>query len=106
MYKTGVSKKFLISHENFFLILNLLDYLTTHILISGDGEELMPVGFHVIENYGMPGLLAYKLLLTFAVLGVSRLFKFSESLWSLLNGAFTGVVLWNSTGIFLSIFFD
>ena len=103
MYKAGVSKKFLISQENFFLILNLLDYLTTHILISGDGEELMPVGFHVIENYGMPGLLAYKLLLTFVILGISKPLKFSESLWSLLNGAFTGVVLWNTLGIALGL---
>ena len=105
MCKAGVSKKFLIGHESFFVILNLLDYLTTHILIAGDGEELMPIGFHVIENYGMLGLFAYKLLVTFAVLGTGRLFKFSDSLWSLLNGAFTGVILWNSFGVFLSIFF-
>ena len=105
MCKAGVSKKFLMSHENFFVILNLLDYLTTHILIAGDGEELMPAGFYVIENYGMPGLLTYKLLVTFAVLGVGRLFRFSSSLWSLLNGAFTGVILWNTLGIVLSLFF-
>ena len=106
MYKTGVIKKQGISHDNFFIILNLIDYLTTHILISMDGEELMPVGFHVIETYGMPGLLFYKLALTFFVLWVARVFKFPDSLWNLLNGAFTGVILWNSLGVFLSIFFN
>ena len=103
MYKTGVIEKQGISHGNFFIILNLIDYLTTHILISMDGEELMPVGFHVIEAYGMPGLLAYKLLVTFFVLGVGKVFKFSDSLWGLLNGAFTGVILWNNLGVFLSL---
>ena len=104
MHKTGASEKRGISHGNLFVILNLIDYLTTHILISMDGEELMPVGFHVIEAYGMPGLLTYKLLITFAVLGVGKLFKFSDSLWNLLNGAFTGVILWNTLGIVLSLF--
>ena len=75
MYKAGVTEKQGISHGNFFVILNLIDYLTTHILISMDGEELMPIGFHVIEVYGMPGLFTYKLLLTFVVLGAARLFK-------------------------------
>ena len=85
MYKAGVTEKQGISHGSFFVILNLIDYLTTHILISMDGEELMPIGFNVIEVYGMPGLLTYKLLLTFAVLGVAKLFKFSDSLWNLLK---------------------
>ena len=106
MYKTGVIKKRGISHDNFFVILNLIDYLTTHILISMDGEELMPVGFHVIETYGLPGLLFYKLALTFCVLWTANVSKFSDSLWNLLNGAFTGVILWNSLGVFLSIFFN
>ena len=106
MYKAGVTEKQGISHGNLFVILNLIDYLTTHILISMDGEELMPVGFHVIEAFGMPGLFAYKLLTTFAVLGVAKLFKFSDSLWNLLNGAFTGVILWNTLGIVLSLFFN
>lgn len=106
MYKTGVIEKQGISHGNFFIILNLIDYLTTHILISMDGEELMPVGFHVIETYGMPGLLFYKLSITFAVLIASKVFNFSDSLWNLLNGAFTGVILWNSLGVFLSLFFN
>ena len=106
MYKAGVTEKQGISHGNFFVILNLIDYLTTHILISMDGEELMPIGFHVIEVYGTPGLFTYKLLLTFVVLGAARLFKFSGSLWNLLNGAFTGVILWNSLGVFLSIVFN
>ena len=105
MHKAGVIEKQGISHGNFFVILNLIDYLTTHILISMDGEELMPAGFYVIETYGLPGLLAYKLLLTFGVLGIGRLLKFSDSLWNLLNGAFTGVILWNTLGIVLSLFF-
>ncbi len=106
MYKTGVITKRGISHGNFFIILNLIDYITTHTLISMEGEELMPLGFHVIENYGMPGLLFYKLTLTFCVLGISRMFRFSDSLWGLLNGAFTGVILWNTLGIVLGLFFN
>jgi len=106
MYKAGVTIKEGISQGNFFIVLNLIDYLTTHILISMDGEELMPVGFHVIESSGMPGLLFYKLSITFAVLIVSNIFKFKDSLWNLLNGAFTGVILWNSLGVFLSLFFN
>lgn len=94
-----------ISNAALFVVLNLLDYITTHILISTDGEELMPLGIHVIENYGFPGLLAYKLFLTAAVVGVSKVARFRESLWSLLNGAFTGVILWNTLGIVLSLFF-
>ncbi len=106
MYKTGVITRKGISHGNFFIILNLIDYITTHILISMDGEELMPLGFHVIENYGMPGLLFYKLSLTFCVLAIAKAFKFTDSLWSLLNGAFTGVILWNTLGIVLGLFFN
>tara|TARA_B100000212_G_scaffold287880_1_gene228792 strand:+ start:3043 stop:3261 length:219 start_codon:yes stop_codon:yes gene_type:complete len=71
-----------------------------------DGEELMPVGFHVIEDFGLPGLLIYKLSLTFCILGIAKAFKFSDSLWSLLNGAFTGVILWNTLGVVLSLFFN
>jgi hypothetical protein len=93
-----------ISNASLFVVLNLLDYTTTHILISTDGEELMPLGIHVIENYGFPGLLAYKLALTAVVIGVSKLANFRDSLWNLLNGAFTGVVLWNTLGAFLSMF--
>ena len=106
MLKTGAVKKQTLSHAAFFLTLNLLDYLTTHTLISMDGEELMPLGYNVIEAYGMPGLLAYKLFITFVILAISIRFKFQDSLWGLLNGAFTGVVLWNNLGIFSSLFFN
>ena len=107
MYKTGALKKQLqLSHGNFFIILNLLDYLTTHVLISLDGQELMPFGAQVIQDYGMPGLLSYKLSLTFLILILGIRLKFSNSLWSVLNGVFTGIVTWNNLGVFLSLLFD
>ena len=106
MCKAGVSKKFLMSHESFFVILNLLDYLTTHILITGDGEELMPAGAWVIAEAGMPGLLLFKLGLTAALLTIFRRFKPSDSMWSLLNGALTGVILWNTLGVLLGCLHD
>ena len=81
------------------MILNLLDYLTTHILITGDGEELMPVGAWVIAEAGMPGLLAFKLLLTGSLLLAFRRLKPSAGMWGLLNGALTGVIVWNTMGI-------
>lgn len=103
MYETGLHRQ--ISHQAFFVILNLLDYLTTHTLISTDGQELMPVGNAIIENYGLTGLLAFKLSLTFLVILLGKVFRFKDSLWELLNGFLTAVVVWNSTGIFLSMFF-
>ena len=104
MYQTGVTQEKLdLSQANFFIVLNLLDYLTTHLLISMDGEELMPLGASVISDYGMPGLLFYKLSVTLAVLIIAKRFRFKDSLWNLLNGAFTGVILWNNLGVFLSL---
>jgi hypothetical protein len=103
MYETGLHRQ--ISHQAFFVILNLLDYLTTHTLISTDGQELMPVGSAVIENYGLIGLLVFKLSLTSLVILLGKTFSFKDSLWELLNGFLTAVVVWNSTGIFLSMFF-
>jgi len=106
MFETGALKKQLrLGHGNFFIVLNLLDYLTTHVLISLDGQELMPFGAQVIQDYGMPGLLFYKLSLTFLILTLGIRLKFSDSLWSILNGVFAGIVTWNNLGIFLSVFF-
>lgn len=65
----------------------------------------MPVGNAIIENYGLTGLLAFKLSLTFLVILLGKVFRFKDSLWELLNGFLTAVVVWNSTGIFLSMFF-
>ena len=103
MYKTGAITKSRIGYDVFFVILNLIDYITTHTLISMDGEELMPLGFHVIQSYGMVGLLLYKLTITLCVLGLSRTIRFSSSAWDLLNGAFTAIVLWNTLGIALGL---
>ena len=66
----------------------------------------MPLGAAVIRDYGLSGLLVYKVSLPVFLLVVSLKIKFSETFWSLLNGAFVGIVTWNSLGIFLSIFLD
>lgn len=63
----------------------------------------MPLGASVIEGYGMLGLLFYKLVVTLAVIVCSRRL-FTESLWSLLNGAFAGVVMWNNIGLAANCF--
>ena len=105
MYKAGVHKHFTMKASGFFVVLNLLDYLTTHILLSLDGQEVMPMGDWVIRNYDMLGLYAYKLVVTAAVLVLASVLKFKDSLWSLLNGTFAGIVLWNTLGIVLSLFF-
>ena len=107
MFETGALKNQLkLGHGNFFIVLNLLDYLTTHVLISLDGQELMPFGAQVIQDYGMLGLLFYKLSLTFLILFLGIRLKFSRSLWSVLNGVFTGIVTWNNLGIVLGLFFN
>ena len=85
-------------------MLNIIDFCTTKTLLSMGGEELMPLGLEVIETYGMPGLLLYKLVLSVSVIYALRLFKVRERVWGLLNGSFAGIVLWNNLGIFLSIF--
>lgn len=95
-----------LSHQAFFVLLNLLDYLLTHSLISTGGEELMPLGAHMIEAYGMYGLFLYKVVVTSFVVFTLRLLDCRESLWSLLNGTFTGIVIWNTTGIVLDLFFS
>ena len=107
MHKTGaaITGKNL-ANAGFFLFLNILDYLTTHSLITSGGVEIMPVGAAVIRDYGLHGLFIYKVSLPVFLLAVSSRIKFSETFWNLLNGAFVGIVTWNSLGIFLSIFFD
>ena len=103
MYDPRIFKQ--LSNQAFFAVLNSLDYLTTHILITTDGQELMPVGASVIENYGMPGLFLFKTSLTLVIICIGKLARFKDTLWDLLNGALTAVVVWNSLGIFLSMFF-
>ena len=93
-----------LSHQVFFVVLNLLDYLSTHSLISTGGEELMPLGKLMIDSAGMPGLFLYKIAVTALVLLALDFLKFKDAFWRLLNGAFTGIILWNTLGIFLSIF--
>lgn len=106
MHKTGDNKSRRdLAHGSFFLFLNILDYLTTHLLIITGGMEVMPLGASVIETHGLAGLFVYKMGLTSLVLIATLRFKFSETFWNLLNGAFTGIVMWNSMGSFLSIFF-
>ena len=107
MHKTGaaITRESLAS-AGFFLFLNVLDYLTTHSLILSGGIEVMPVGASVIRDYGLSGLLIYKVTVPALLLITAFKFKFSETFWSLLNGTFVGIVTWNSLGIFLSIFFD
>lgn len=105
MSKTRITKSRKLSNGDLFAVLNLLDYSTTYLLITTGGEELMPLGASVIEDYGILGLLFYKLIVTLAVIFCSKRL-FTESLWSLLNGAFAGVVIWNNIGLFLSVFFN
>ena len=104
MFEAGVRKQLRLSSPALFATLNLLDYITTHILLSLDGQEVMPMGDWVIRNYDMLGLYAYKLITTAAVLVIANAAKFREQLWNLLNGAFTGIVLWNTAGIVFSLF--
>ncbi len=92
--------------EQLFVMLNIIDFCTTKTLLSMGGEELMPLGLKVIESHGMPGLLLYKLIVSFSVIYFLRFLKLRNKFWDLLNGAFTGVVLWNTMGIFLSLFLD
>jgi hypothetical protein len=105
MFKAGVIKNRKLSNGDLFAVLNLLDYCTTYLLITTGGEELMPLGASVIEGYGMLGLLFYKLVVTLAVIVCSRRL-FTESLWSLLNGAFAGVVVWNNIGLAANCFYS
>lgn len=105
MPKARITKNRKLSNGDLFAVLNLLDYSTTYLLITTGGEELMPLGASVIEDYGMLGLLFYKLIVTLVVIFCSKRL-FTESLWSLLNGAFAGVVVWNNVGLFLSVFFS
>ena len=105
MPKTRIIKNRKLSNGDLFAVLNLLDYSTTYLLITTGGEELMPLGASVIDGYGMLGLLFYKLVVTLIVIFCSKRL-FTESLWSLLNGAFAGVVIWNNVGLFLSVFFN
>ena len=92
--------------EQLFIMLNIIDFCTTNTLLSMGGEELMPLGLQVIESYGMPGLLLYKLAISLSVIYTLRFFKLRERVWDLLNGAFTGIVMWNNIGIAASIFVD
>ena len=107
MYKTGaaITEKRL-ANAGFFLFLNILDYLTTHSLITSGGVEVMPLGAAVIRDYGLTGLFIYKVTLPIVLFFFTIRFRFSQTFWDLLNGAFVGIVTWNSLGIFLSIFFD
>lgn len=65
----------------------------------------MPLGAHMIEAYGMYGLFLYKVAVTSFVVFVLRFLDCRESFWSLLNGAFTGVVLWNTAGLVADCFY-
>ena len=107
MHKTGaaITEKSL-ANAGFFLFLNILDYLTTHSLIMSGGVEVMPIGAVVIRDYGVAGLFIYKVTLPVVLFFFTIRFRFSQTFWDLLNGAFAGIVAWNSLGIFLSIFFD
>ena len=84
-------------------MLNLIDFCTTNTLLSMGGEELMPLGLKVIEAYGMPGLLFYKIIVSMAVIYLFKTLKIRANLWDLLNGAFAGIVTWNNAGIAASI---
>jgi|SaaInlV_120m_DNA_3_1039746.scaffolds.fasta_scaffold18646_2 hypothetical protein len=95
-----------LSHQAFFAVLNLLDYFLTHSLISAGGEELMPLGAHMIEDYGMYGLFIYKVVVTCVVLLILNSLNCKENFWKLLNGAFTGIILWNNVGIVLGLLFN
>ncbi len=92
--------------EQLFVLLNLMDFCTTNLLLSLDGEEVMPISATVIEALGMPGLFSYKVITSLAVIYALRLFKAKDSLWDLLNGAFTGVIIWNNVGVFLTALFS
>ena len=107
MCKTGatINEKSL-TNAGFFLFLNILDYLTTHSLITSGGVDVMPLGAAIIRDYGLIGLFVYKITLPVVLFFFDIKFRFSQTFWDLLNGAFVGIVTWNSLGIFLSIFFD
>ena len=94
-----------LSHQAFFVVLNLLDYLSTHSLMSTGGEELMPLGKLMIDFAGMPGLFLYKIAVTALVLLTLDFLKFKDTFWRLLNGVFTGIILWNTLGIAASCFY-
>jgi len=98
MLKARISKNARLSSGDLFVVLNLIDYCTTNLLITTGGEELMPLAASIISEQGMTGLLLYKLSLTFFVVITSKKL-FTKSAWSLLNGAFSGIVLWNTIGL-------
>lgn len=105
MYKAGADKPGRdLASAGFFIFLNILDYLTTHLLVSTGGLEIMPIGAAIIRDYGLPGLLVYKSGIPVLLVVASLRVNFSRTFWNLLNGAFTGIVIWNSLGAFSSIF--
>ena len=84
-----------------FIALNLADFCTTACIIRLGGIEVMPVAASFLDTAGIPGLFVHKL---FVAAGFGYLCRnFTKKWWDLLNGLFTGVVMWNTIQLCLFV---
>ena len=84
-----------------FIALNLADFCTTACILSLGGIEVMPVARGFLDEAGIAGLFFHKL---FVAAGIGYLCRnFTKKWWDLLNGLFTGVVMWNTIQLCLFV---
>lgn len=76
-----------------FIVFNLLDWLITCNIILHGGIEVMPIAWYIIENYGLLGLLLFKMLTTIIVVSLLHKFKFDRLLLHL-NIIMAIICLW------------
>ena len=67
-----------------FILLNFLDWLITCIILSYGGIEVMPISKYIINNFGLPGLLIFKVLVSIAIIYLLNIFNMHR-LYILLN---------------------
>ena len=76
-----------------FLLLNFIDALTTHSILSLGGVELNFLPALIIENYGMNYFFIFKIFVP-AILGLVCVKM--KDVWDFLIGLFSLICLWNT----------
>jgi hypothetical protein len=82
-----------------FLLLNIFDLFLTGYIFRHGGEEVNPVGVHVMQRYGMEGFALFKFgMVALIIITVEVVYRMRPSrARALMNGAnliYFGVILW------------
>jgi hypothetical protein len=82
-----------------FLLLNIFDLFLTSYIFRHGGEEVNPIGVHVMERYGMGGYALFKFgMVAFVIILAEIVYRLrparARALMTGANFMYFGVILW------------